>query len=240
MPELLRSCSSAARSTSVAGDSFIHAGTKPRRKPFDRRAGVEVEPARHARRIARHPDRVIACSTSIASSTPRVIGPSLSSDQQSVIAPVRGTRPKVGRSPVTPQRIAGLTMLPCVSLPMENPTRPAAVAAPGAGAGSRSALFEQPRVHRLAAEPDVVERERAQARAWRPGPRRPRPGAATTAESVDGNAVAERLGAVGRRRCRRYRAGLSRRTEYRAAARGTSPQRSPRPPACACAAPALA
>src|SRR5204863_8924150 len=74
---------------------------------------------------------VIACSTSIASSTPRVIGPSLSSDQQSVIAPVRGTRPKVGRNPVTPQRIAGAMMLPPVSLPIENPTSPAAVAAPG-------------------------------------------------------------------------------------------------------------
>jgi len=37
------------------------------------------------------------------SSTPRVIGPNLSSDQHSVIAPVRGTRPYVGRSPVTPQ-----------------------------------------------------------------------------------------------------------------------------------------
>src|SRR6266700_2769876 len=59
------------------------------------------------------------------------MGPSLSRDQQSVIAPVRGTRPNVGRRPVTPQRIAGLTMLPPVSLPMENPTRPAAVAAPG-------------------------------------------------------------------------------------------------------------
>src|SRR5262245_6570646 len=74
---------------------------------------------------------VIAWSTSIASSTERVIGPSLSSDQQSVIAPVRATRPNVGRMPVTPQRIAGLTMLPPVSLPTENPTRPAAVAAPG-------------------------------------------------------------------------------------------------------------
>ncbi len=30
-----------------------------------------------------------------------------------------------------PQRMVGLTMLPPVSLPMENPTRPAAVAAPG-------------------------------------------------------------------------------------------------------------
>src|SRR5256714_9881368 len=73
----------------------------------------------------------MAWSTSIASSTLRVIGPSLSSDQQSVIAPVRGTRPKVGRSPTTPQRVLGDTMLPSVSLPIEKPTSPAAVAAPG-------------------------------------------------------------------------------------------------------------
>src|ERR1044071_2447638 len=74
---------------------------------------------------------LIACSTSIASSTERVIGPSLSSDQHKVIAPVRATRPKVGRNPVSPQRIAGLTMLPPVSLPIENATSAAAVAAPG-------------------------------------------------------------------------------------------------------------
>src|SRR5436305_7753242 len=59
------------------------------------------------------------------------MGPSLSSDQQSVIAPVRDTRPKVGRRPVIPQRMLGLTMLPPGSLPIEKPTRPAAVAAPG-------------------------------------------------------------------------------------------------------------
>src|SRR5690242_6302886 len=59
------------------------------------------------------------------------MGPSLSSDQQSVIAPVRATRPNVGRRPVIPQRIAGLTMLPPVSLPIENATSAAAVAAPG-------------------------------------------------------------------------------------------------------------
>src|SRR5205814_10687934 len=74
---------------------------------------------------------LMAGSTSIASSTVRVIGPSLSSDQQSVIAPVRGTRPYVGRRPVTPQRMLGLTMLPPVSLPIEKATSPAAVAAPG-------------------------------------------------------------------------------------------------------------
>src|SRR5512137_1777717 len=73
----------------------------------------------------------MACNTNIASSTPRAIGPSLSRDQHSVIAPVRGTRPYVGRNPVTPQRILGLTMLPPVSLPIANPTNPAAVAAPG-------------------------------------------------------------------------------------------------------------
>src|SRR6185503_9226002 len=67
----------------------------------------------------------------MASSTPRVIGPSLSSDQQRVIAPVRGTRPNVGRNPVTPQRIDGAMMLPPVSLPIENATSAAAVAAPG-------------------------------------------------------------------------------------------------------------
>src|SRR5215469_15172733 len=59
------------------------------------------------------------------------MGPSLSSDQQSVIAPVRGTRPYVGLNPVIPQRMLGATMLPPVSLPIEKATRPAAVAAPG-------------------------------------------------------------------------------------------------------------
>src|SRR3981081_1267557 len=59
------------------------------------------------------------------------MGPSLSSDQHRVIAPVRGTRPKVGRKPVTPHRMLGLTILPPVSLPIAKPTNPAAVAAPG-------------------------------------------------------------------------------------------------------------
>src|SRR5215471_10395644 len=73
----------------------------------------------------------MACNTSIASSTLRVMGPSLSSDQHSVMAPARETRPKVGRNPVMPQRMAGPMMLPPVSLPMEKATSPAAVAAPG-------------------------------------------------------------------------------------------------------------
>jgi hypothetical protein len=44
------------------------------------------------------------------------------------MAPARLTRPKVGLTPVTPQRVLGETMEPRVSVPMENPTRPAAVA----------------------------------------------------------------------------------------------------------------
>src|SRR5277367_3248994 len=67
----------------------------------------------------------------MASSTLRVMAPSLSSDQHNVMAPVRGTRPNVGRSPVSPQRMLGAMMLPPVSLPMAKATSPAAVAAPG-------------------------------------------------------------------------------------------------------------
>ena len=44
------------------------------------------------------------------------------------MAPLRLTRPKVGRTPATPQRVLGATMEPRVSVPMENPTSPAAVA----------------------------------------------------------------------------------------------------------------
>ena len=64
---------------------------------------------------------------------------------------------------MTPQRIDGATMLPSVSLPIAKPTSAAAVGGAGAGARARRAFVEQPRVHRLAAEPDVVERERAEA-----------------------------------------------------------------------------
>ena len=37
-------------------------------------------------------------------------------------------RPNVGRNPVTPQRVHGDTIDPNVSVPMENPTKPAEVA----------------------------------------------------------------------------------------------------------------
>ncbi len=69
--------------------------------------------------------------TSAQSSTERQIGPSLSSVQLSVIAPVRGTKPNVGRRPVTPQRVEGPEMEPVVSEPMEKATHPAEVAEPG-------------------------------------------------------------------------------------------------------------
>src|SRR6185437_2299496 len=45
--------------------------------------------------------------------------------------PVRGTRPKVGRKPVTPQVRAGDGIEPLVSEPMLNPTQPAEVADAG-------------------------------------------------------------------------------------------------------------
>jgi len=44
------------------------------------------------------------------------------------MAPVRATRPKVGRRPVDPQRCEGETMEPSVSVPMAKAHRAAAVA----------------------------------------------------------------------------------------------------------------
>src|SRR5215475_10316985 len=62
------------------------------------------------------------------SSTERQIGPSLSMVQESAMAPVRGTRPNVGRNPVVPQRVEGEEIDPSVSDPIANATQPAAVA----------------------------------------------------------------------------------------------------------------
>src|SRR6267378_8460584 len=73
----------------------------------------------------------MASSTIAQSSTLRQIGPSLSMVQESAIAPVRGTLPKVGRRPVVPQRVTGEEIEPSVSLPIEKPTSPAAVADAG-------------------------------------------------------------------------------------------------------------
>src|SRR5215471_8830080 len=70
----------------------------------------------------------MALSTIAQSSTPRQSGPSLSMLQERAMAPVRGTRPKVGRRPVVPQRVEGEAMEPSVSDPMAKPTQPAAVA----------------------------------------------------------------------------------------------------------------
>src|SRR6185369_17905830 len=69
--------------------------------------------------------------TRAQSSTLRHIGPILSRLQLRVIKPWRLTRPNVGRSPVTPQIPEGSTIDPPVSVPIEKPTSPAAVAEPG-------------------------------------------------------------------------------------------------------------
>src|SRR5579863_1460575 len=70
----------------------------------------------------------ITSSTSAQSSTDRQIGPSLSIVQLSAMAPVRGTMPKLGRSPEQPHRVEGDEIEPRVSDPIANPTQPAATA----------------------------------------------------------------------------------------------------------------
>ncbi len=62
-----------------------------------------------------------------------------------------------------PQRMEGETMLPPVSLPMEKADEAGGGGGAGAGAGAGGAFFEEPGIHGLAAEPDVVEGERAEA-----------------------------------------------------------------------------
>src|SRR5258708_30199176 len=73
----------------------------------------------------------MALSTMAQSSTARQMGPSLSMVQERAMAPVRGTNPNVGRSPVVPQRVEGEEIEPRVSDPMEKATQPAAVAEAG-------------------------------------------------------------------------------------------------------------
>ena len=87
-------------------------------------------------------------------------------------------------------------MLPPVSLPMAKPTKSGGGGRAGTGARTGGALLEQPRIHGLAAEPDVVERQRAEAELGDEH-------GARVVEALDdggiliGDAVAERLGAVG-------------------------------------------
>src|SRR5213594_1666949 len=71
----------------------------------------------------------IASRTAAQSSAVRAIGPSLSSVHESAIAPLRETRPYVGRRPVIPQYADGVPMDPEVSEPIANGTSPPATAA---------------------------------------------------------------------------------------------------------------
>src|SRR6516165_10470670 len=70
----------------------------------------------------------MASNTSAQSSTDLAMGPILSMDHASDMQPCRLTRPNVGRRPEAPQARQGETMLPSVSLPIANPTNPAATA----------------------------------------------------------------------------------------------------------------
>src|SRR6202034_4726800 len=66
--------------------------------------------------------------TRAESSAVRAIGPSLTIVQANAIAPVRGTKPNVGRKPVAPHRVEGEEIEPNVSDPMAKATQPLAVA----------------------------------------------------------------------------------------------------------------
>ena len=69
-------------------------------------------------------------SMAAASRTPRVIGPTWSSEALRRATPLSGTRPCVGLRPTTPLAADGKRIEPPVSEPREPKHRPAAVATP--------------------------------------------------------------------------------------------------------------
>src|SRR5260370_6606547 len=72
----------------------------------------------------------IAVSTAAASATVRVCGPTVSWVCDIGTTPARETRPTVGLMAATPFILAGQTMLPSVSVPMETAVKFAEAAAP--------------------------------------------------------------------------------------------------------------
>ena len=72
----------------------------------------------------------MAANSSAASSTSRVIGPSVSSVSLSIRTPWLLTRPTVVFSPTMPHRLAGMRTEPPVSLPMAAGASAAATATP--------------------------------------------------------------------------------------------------------------
>src|SRR5687768_11426987 len=95
----------------------------------------------------------IALNTIAQSSTVRQMGPTRSCDHANTIPPWRLTRPKVGRSALTPFSRAGETIEPWVSVPMPKATHPAAVAEAGPAdepldpRRMSHGLFVRPRYH---------------------------------------------------------------------------------------------
>ena len=90
------------------------------------------------------------------------MGPSLSIVQLRAMAPVRGTKPKVGRRPVSPQRVEGEEMEPSVSEPMAKGDAAGGDGAGRAGRRAARALRGIPRIARAPAKPLVAHGQRAE------------------------------------------------------------------------------
>jgi hypothetical protein len=103
----------------------------------------------------------IAANTRRASSTVRVIGPTLSIVHDSAIAPWRLTRPNVGRSAEVAHTTEGDTIEPRVSVPIAKPTPPAAVAAAEPADEPLDPALGVPRAARALGEPHVPHRQGA-------------------------------------------------------------------------------
>ena len=95
---------------------------------------------------------VIASSSSARSSTLRAIGPWTPSVRSILAAGVRATRPMLGRSPTTPQKLAGLRSEPPMSLPCATQAVPDASAA---AAPPEEPAAERAKFHGLSVAPNT-------------------------------------------------------------------------------------
>src|SRR5271165_764092 len=130
-PALWSTASACSNAVAISGSGFSHAFSMPAM----RNGPAGALNAKRACASGSEPASVGSCplmtaSTVEQSSAVRHMGPILSIEYASAMAPPRPTRPKVGRKPETPQKAEGQTIEPQVSVPMAKAAMAEATIAP--------------------------------------------------------------------------------------------------------------
>src|SRR5664279_528244 len=131
VPACCSTASACSNAAATSGSGFSHAfSIRAMRNGFAGGLKLKRAFASGSEPASRGSCPLTAASTSEQSSAVRHMGPILSMEYESAIAPPRPTRPKVGRNPETPQKAEGQTIEPQVSVPMANAAIPEATIAP--------------------------------------------------------------------------------------------------------------